>query len=298
MKKLLYIAFLSLFVVSCDKDDENLPEPSNVLNASVEPRIGGALVKWEIPKDSAFTYLEVRYKKNEKDVLKRVSKYTDTLLVEGLINAEEFTFEIQAINETPNAETKGEMLTTNAVRPEKRQPEITYFPDDLENHELTPDMIDTYTQETSAGGKEGLIDNDPNTIWHSAWSSGVEPLPHWVQIDFEEEKEIGAIKYRFRLNADVEGRPSQFGLETSPDGENWERVWESRKGLPVNDNSIEYSLNFDKNYTSKYFRIMVLENGGNDGGPNFVHLAALSVYKMESSIVDKEEEAEEEYYNF
>ncbi|MBE7640018.1 DUF4959 domain-containing protein [Salegentibacter sp. BLCTC] len=294
MKKLLYIALLSLFVISCDKDDENLPAPSNVTNVSAEPRVGAALVKWEIPSDSAFTYLEVRYKKNGKDVLEKVSKFTDTLLVEGLINAEEFSFEVQTVNETPTAKTDGQILTTEPVRPIKRKPEITYFPDDLQKQELIPEIIDTYTQEERAGPKEDLIDGDPDTFWHSAWSSGVQPLPHWVQINFKEEKEIGAVKYRFRKNADVSGRPSQFGLEISSDGENWERVWESRENLPVDDNSREYKINFDENYSSSYFRVMFLKNGGQ----NYVHLGELSVYKMKSAIVDKEEEAEEEYYNF
>ena len=294
MKKLLYIALLFLFVVSCDKDDENLPEPSNVMNVSAEPRIGGALIKWEIPQDSAFTYLEVRYKKNEKDVLERVSKYTDTLLVEGLINAEEFTFEIQAINETPGALTKGEILTTNPVRPERREPEITYYPNELNKLEVDASILDTYTQETSEGPKENLVDGDPNTYWHSAWSSGVAPLPHWIQINFDESKPLGAIKYWFRQNGSTAGRPQQWGLEVSNDGENWERVWESRDNLSISDNSVEHSLDFGKNYEAQYFRVMILK----DESGTFANLGEISFYYMDSDIVDKEEEAEEEYYNF
>lgn len=295
MKNLFYLIVLSLVIYSCDTENDKLIEnPSDISNISAAPRTGGVLINWDIPVDSNFTYVEIRYTKNQKKVIEKVSKYTDSLLVEGLINAEEFTFEVQTVNEIPNAKAFGNVFTTIAVRPIKREPEITYHNNQLEQIPLTGEMLDTYTQEVSGGPKENLIDSDPNTIWHSAWSSNVQPLPHWVQISFTEEKEIGAIKYRLRLNADVPGRPSQFGLDVSSDGENWERVWESRENLPVNDNSIEYTLSFDQNYSSQYFRIIILKNGGRD----YVHLAELSVYKMESSIVDKEEEAEEEYYNF
>ncbi|SKB70709.1 Anaphase-promoting complex (APC), subunit 10 [Salegentibacter holothuriorum] len=294
MKKLLYIALLSLFVISCDKDDENLPAPSNVMNVSAEPRIGGALVKWEIPSDSAFTYLEVRYLKNGKEVLERVSKYTDTLLVEGLINAEEFSFEVQAVNETPNAKTEGEVLTTGKVRPIRRSAEITFFPNQLNSVDVEASMLDTFTQEQSEGPKENLVDGDPSTYWHSAWSSGVAPLPHWIQINFDEPKNLGAIKYWFRQSANTSGRPQQWGLEVSEDAETWERVWESRDNLPISDNSSEHELTFDKNYESQYFRVMILKNGSG----TFAHLGEISFYNMDSNIVDKEEEAEEEYYNF
>lgn len=294
MKKLLYIAFLSLLIVACDKDEENLPGPSNVANVTVEPRVGGALVKWEVPSDSAFTYLEVRYQKNGKEVLEIVSKYTDTLLVEGLINAEEFSFEVQAVNETPNSKTVGEVLTTDKVRPIRRPAEITFFPDQLNKIDVETSMLDTYTQETSEGPKENLVDRDPSTYWHSAWSSGVAPLPHWIQLNFDEPKTLGAIKYWFRQSANTSGRPQQWGLEVSEDGEAWERVWESRDNLSIADNSVEHDLTFDKNYESQYFRVMILKNGSG----TFAHLGEISFYDMESSVVDKEEEAEEEYYNF
>lgn len=294
MKNILYSTIITLLFVACDGSDESIGAPTNISNVSAQPRVGGALIEWTIPADSNFTYIEIKYKKNGKDVVERASKFTDTLLVNQLINKEEFSFDLQAVNEIPGAMASGEIFTTNLVRPIKRSPEITYYRDELEQLNVTSDMINTFTQESSEGPKENLVDGDPNTYWHSAWSSGVEPLPHWIQINFAEPQEMGAIKYWFRKSANTSGRPSQWGLEVSDNGQSWERVWESKENLPISNNSIEHSVTFDKNYSAKHFRVMILKNGSG----TFAHLGEISFHTMNAKIVDKEAEAEEQYYNF
>jgi|26BtaG_2_1085354.scaffolds.fasta_scaffold01302_3 hypothetical protein len=294
MKNLLYTTLIALVLIGCSNSDDSLEAPSDVTSVNAESRIGGALVKWSIPADAKYTYLAIKYLKNGKQVVEKASKYTDTLLVKGLINKEEFSFDIQSVNETPSMMTTGNLLTSNTVRPIRRAPDITYYPDELEKLLVTNDMIDTYTQETSEGPKSNLLDGDPSTYWHSAWSSGVAPLPHWIQINFDEPTDLGAIKYWFRNNSDTRGRPTQWGLETSEDGVTWERVWESNANLPITDNTVEHSVGFDKNYTATHFRVMILANASG----NFAHLGEISFYKMAARIVDKEAEAEEIYYNY
>lgn len=294
MKNIIYTTIIALVLIGCSSSDDSLEAPSDVTSVDAETRVGGALVKWSIPSDAEYTYLAIKYLKNGKEVVEKASKYTDTLLVEGLINKEEFSFDIQSVNETPSNIAIGNVLTTNAIRPIRRAPDITYYPNEIEQLTVTNDMIDTYTQEGSEGPKSNLVDGDPNTYWHSAWSSGVAPLPHWIQINFDEPTELGAFKYWFRNNADTRGRPTQWGLETSEDGETWERVWESNANLPITDNTVEHSVGFDKNYTATHFRVMILAN---EIG-TFAHLGEISFYKMASRIVDKEEEAEEVYYSF
>lgn len=294
MRKILYTAIVALLLIGCDNEEASLTAPTDVVSVSAEARVGGALVKWDIPEDANYTYLEIEYTKNGKQVIEHASKFTDTLLVEGLINKEDFEFAIRSVNETPDMKTTGTTITSNTVTPIRRSPDITFFPDVLEKLTITSDMLDSYTQEASEGPKDNLVDGDPNTYWHSAWSSGVAPLPHWIQITNTEVSELGAIKYWFRNNADTRGRPTQWGLETSEDGATWERVWESNQNLPIADRTVEHSLSFDKNYSAKYFRVLILENGSG----TFAHLGEISFYKMDSKIVDKEVEAEEVYYNF
>ncbi len=297
MRKIIsLLIFGSLIIISCSKDEESIGDPSDINIVNTEPRIGGALVSWEIPSDTNFTYIELRYLKNEKEVLHKISKYTDTLLVKGLINAEEFVFELQTVNEIPGAIAKGNPISTEPVRPIRREPEITYFEDQLEQINITEDMLDTYTQEVYEGPKANLVDGDPSTYWHSAWSGGVAPLPHWIEVRFDEPTELGAITYWLRNSADPRGRPTQIGLDISDDGENWETVFESGT-LPANNVNIEYELNFERNYEARYFRIVILNNQSG-GSATFTHLGEIAFYKMQASVVDKEEEAEEEYYTF
>ena len=238
MKNLLYTTVVALLIVGCSSSDGALEAPTDISNVSTLTRVGGALVQWNIPTDSSFTYLEIKYLKNGKQVVEKASKYTDTLLVEGLINKEEFSFEIQAVNETIGKKTLGNSFITNAVRPIRRSPDITYYPEELNKLSVTNDMIDAFTQESSEGPKTNL--------------------------------------------------------ETSEDGVTWDRVWESNENLPISDRTVEHTLPFDKNYTAKHFRVLILKNGSG----TFANLGEISFHNMNSRIVDKELEAEEIYYNF
>jgi galactose oxidase len=39
------------------------------------------------------------------------------------------------------------------------------------------------------------IDGNPATLWHSAWTPGIAPLPHWLTIDMHREAEIHGLTY-------------------------------------------------------------------------------------------------------
>jgi hypothetical protein len=144
-------------------------------------------------------------------------------------------------------------------------------------HPLTADMILCWTQETSEGPKENLVDGNPATYWHSAWSSGVQPLPHYIQITFPEAKPMGGFTYTHRNPSGVAGRPTQFDLQTSNDLENWTTVWTSEPGLPVTPVDEAVTLLFGQNFSSRYFRIRILTNSGNT---TFTYLSTITVFEM------------------
>ena len=292
MKKLLYF-FVAVLLFSCNEKDLDLTPPSEVSNLQAEPRIGGVLVKWSLPVDSNFLYLELRYMKKGEVVTTKVSKYTDSVLVTGLLNKHEYSFELQPFNANEKGAIGGNTLTSNSVRPIRRPIETSYFPNELTKLDVTANMIETYTQETSEGPKTNLVDGDRTTYWHSAWSSGVAPLPHWVKLAFDEPTEMGAIKYFFRNNTTQNGRPTQIALETSEDGNTWERVWTSAVGLSVTSPvAEEKTLPFDKNYTAKFFRVMILAAQGNT---TWVALGDMSFHKMKAELTDLEELAGKNY---
>lgn len=149
--------------------------------------------------------------------------------------------------------------------------------DDAEIITLTADMIETFTQESSEGPKESLVDGNTGTYWHSAWSSGVEPLPHWIQINFPEPTELGGLNYTFRQPSGITDRPNHFDIQTSNDGETWTTVWESASGLPVDPVDEKRTLVFDQNYTSQMFRIRILDTYGSR---SWTHLSTIEVFRV------------------
>ena len=158
MKKILFALFsFAVLFFSCDSDDESSPLPTDVSNVSVEPRVGGALIKWTIPADRNFLYLQSRYDKNGRVISTNSSIYTDSVLISGLINKLEYVFELQTFNVDGQG---GSILQTSSVRPIRRANEIIYSIDDATDVALTVDMLTTYTQESTEGGKANLIDGE------------------------------------------------------------------------------------------------------------------------------------------
>jgi len=298
MKNLYYLLAILLFV-GCKSDDSPLSAPSGVSNVSARADTGAVVLSWDLPADSSFLYLDISYDKypNSPDTSKiihtKASRHADSLVIDGLLHKYEYAFKIQPFNANPDDAVGGEVLTTDKVKPIKRPVEMVYYPDELTKIEgITADMIDTYTQEPSEGPKENLLDGDINTYWHSAWSSGVAPLPHWVEFAFQQEKSVGAFKYNLRQTPDTRGFPTQFALDISKDGNEWKRVWESDSDLPHSPVDKEFTLDAGKNYNSKHFRVIILTNAG---GTSFTHLSELSLYTMKVQATDLEEQAEQNY---
>jgi hypothetical protein len=142
---------------------------------------------------------------------------------------------------------------------------------------LNADMIDAWTQETSEGPMENLVDGDTGTYWHSAWSSEVEPLPHWIQINFQEATTIGGMNYTFRQPSGITDRPNHWDIQVSDDGSNWSTVWTSKSDLPVEPVDAKQTLVFDQSYTSKFFRIRILDTYGSR---DWTHLSTIEVFSI------------------
>lgn len=291
MKKIIFAIFsLAALFCGCEKDDEKAPIPSDISDVTVEPRVGGVMVKWNRPEDLNYLFVQTRFDKNGRVIASNSSIYTDSVLISGLINKLEYVFELQTFNVDKKG---GAILKTPSVRPIRRSPDIIYSMQDATAVPLVADMLTTYTQESSEGPKSNLVDGNINSYWHTAWSSGVAPLPHWIQIDFAEETKLGGFKYYFRQNnGDVNGRPNKWDLQVSENGTDWTTVWTSAAGLPTAPVTAEQIISFGKNFASKHFRLRVLANPGNK---TYTHLGELSVFSLGETLVDIEELVEENY---
>ena len=80
------------------------------------------------------------------------------------------------------------------------------------------------TQEGAANGKpQSLIDGDITTFWHSTWSDGEPPYPHWFIVDMSKVEVLGRFGMIRRHN-NTTGGFKTFNIEVSLDKVNWVMV--------------------------------------------------------------------------
>lgn len=67
------------------------------------------------------------------------------------------------------------------------------------------------TESTEGTDLGALLDNDPETYWHTAWSGNVPPYPHWIQINLNAPVEGDLIVYMLRRKT-LEDHPAKIKL--------------------------------------------------------------------------------------
>lgn len=287
MKNITYLMLCSLaFLLLSNCQKEELPVPNSVSSITTSPRVGGAVVKWVLPSDTNMHYIQVRYSRNGRVIKTNASIYSDTCLITGLLNKNEYTFEVQAFNKD---DVGGEILTAGPVKPIRRTIDTTYTYAEIP---LTEAMLATYTQQTTEGPKANLVDGSISTFWHSAWSGATAPLPHWIQITFNEEVLFGGFQYWMRQGGAASDRPSQWDVQTSPDGSTWTTVWTSLPGLAVDPVASMFQQLLTRPVKSKYIKVRILTNPGNK---TYTHLGEFKALGATTVTVDRELEAEKIY---
>ncbi len=104
------------------------------------------------------------------------------------------------------------------------------------------------------------FDNDPNTIWHTRWSTGDDPYPHEIQVGLGDRYSISKFTYLTRQDGE-NGRIKNYMLYISEDTLDW--------GLPVKtgqfvNTSAPQTIILDSLKTGRYFRLKALsEVNGN-----------------------------------
>jgi hypothetical protein len=104
------------------------------------------------------------------------------------------------------------------------------------------------------------FDNDPETIWHTRWSTGSDPYPHEIHIDMGATYRIFSFTYLTRQDG-VNGRIKDYELYVSEDQFNWGEAvsigsWENT--------SSPQSIDFPDGIIGRYFRLLALsEVNGN-----------------------------------
>ncbi|WIM98990.1 discoidin domain-containing protein [Actinoplanes oblitus] len=124
--------------------------------------------------------------------------------------------------------------------------------------------VATDSEETAQenGRVANVLDGDPATIWHSAWSSTPPaPLPHTVTVDLHASTLVGGLAYLPRPAPAANGRIGRYEIATSTDGSTWT---DRLTGGAFADSPARQTVIFPP-ATARYVRLTALSEAGNRG---------------------------------
>lgn len=138
------------------------------------------------------------------------------------------------------------------------------------------DMFSSNAQEPNEGPIGNLLDNNPGSYFHSAWSYSISD-PHYFQVDLDESLNGCLFWYQNRNNGN--GKPVNVSIMVSADGETWNEMARITSGLPTGSSSTYESVYLESQEPFKHFRFVV--NATNDGAaPTFFNMAEFKMYKI------------------
>lgn len=138
--------------------------------------------------------------------------------------------------------------------------------------------IGSDVEASDGGGYSSLFTEDRGEFWHSSYSNGNVPCPHWLLIDMQEELECWQFAIGRRQNGDA-NYPSvkHMDIYASTDNENFTKVgeftfalpWTAPDGTVVTDNSAlvpgEEVIVLDEPVTARYIRLEITETNNDTG---------------------------------
>ena len=123
-------------------------------------------------------------------------------------------------------------------------------------------VIFASSEEVGAGNASHLVDGNPNTIWHSAYSVTVAKHPHWVDFDLSKEVSFKGISYLPRTDEAGNGDVKDFSISISDDAKTWKEV---HKGSFSQNRGTPQQVLFKSPVKARYVRFTALsEQYGQD----------------------------------
>jgi galactose oxidase len=117
---------------------------------------------------------------------------------------------------------------------------------------VSADSVETGNLATAA------IDGSSGTIWHTAYSNTVAPLPHWFRIDQGASLAVAGLSYLPRASG-ANGRIGQYNVQSSSDGTTWTTVTSGSWTDDATEKVAQFSA------TARYFRLNALTEAGARG---------------------------------
>ena len=152
-----------------------------------------------------------------------------------------------------------------------------------QNDEMTPLITDVsqlsspfsdYLEGTDIGA---LIDNDPNTFWHSDWHNPSEGDYHWIDISLNSHETGTFCLYMHRRNSSND-HPTKVLISGSDDGNSWHDIFTAE--LPYNGFTEVVSDFFTIKDAVNHIRLTVIDcTGAGTGFRKLWHAAEIQIYK-------------------
>jgi galactose oxidase len=117
------------------------------------------------------------------------------------------------------------------------------------------------SQQSATYAASNVLDGDGLTMWHTAFTGNVPPLPHSITIDMQSTQLVSGLSYMPRQDTSMNGTIGQYAIYVSLDGTNW--------GSPVatgtwaNDRTTKYAV-FPQ-VSARFVRLTALTEAGNRG---------------------------------
>ncbi|MCH7227381.1 discoidin domain-containing protein [Haloferula sp. A504] len=118
------------------------------------------------------------------------------------------------------------------------------------------------SEEVPAEAAALAIDDDPDTIWHTGYSSGTTPHPHHLAVDMGERRWIRGFTYLPR-NDNLAGVVLTYRFEVSANGSDWTEV-ASGEFDNIRNNPVLQEVAFAAPVETRYFRFTSLSEVNGD----------------------------------
>lgn len=119
---------------------------------------------------------------------------------------------------------------------------------------IPTEVVFASSVESGEGDISNLVDNNPETYWHTMYSVTVAKYPHWVDFDAGAMKLIKGITYLPRQD-NRNGRIKGYKIQVSSDGKNW---GEPMAQGEFEDNGSEKKVLFKQAIKARYVRFTAL----------------------------------------
>ncbi|NBO72790.1 MAG: T9SS C-terminal target domain-containing protein [Bacteroidetes bacterium] len=137
------------------------------------------------------------------------------------------------------------------------------------------------------------IDGNPNTIWHTRWSTGNDTIPHEMQIDFGFAYKLFKIAYQGRSDG-VNGRVKEAEFYVTNDTSNWGKAYPATF---ENNNAIQWLLLDTAGITARYVKFRSLKEVNGKPWTTVAEFYALGCIPQAPSLVKEEIECLAVYPN-